>query len=244
MKHKFWDVRSYRNFSEKDKNENRLKYFNATVEESDIFFLAERDLSENAIKLIRRFRKDIESYIVIHPNFLRAFTSIKAIGNPPDIVKDMIHFSKIANVGPMAGVAGAIAEYVGRELLKLSGEVIAENGGDVFVSVKTPMVAAVDISSEIPPIKIKISPEKTPLGICTSSGKFGHSKSFGKADSVTVVSESAILSDCAATAVCNVLNSEDDIENVAELSKKIEGVRGVIAVCGGKIAIWGEVEIV
>lgn len=34
-----------------------------------------------------------------------------------------------ANVGPMAAVAGAMAEYVGRDLLKYSKEVIVENGG-------------------------------------------------------------------------------------------------------------------
>lgn len=46
----------------------------------------------------------------------------------------MIAAGKQAGVGPMAAVAGAIAEAVGRDLLALSPVVMVENGGDIFLS--------------------------------------------------------------------------------------------------------------
>jgi ApbE superfamily uncharacterized protein (UPF0280 family) len=46
------------------------------------------------------------------------------------------------------------------------------------------------------------------MGICSSSGAFGHSLSFGKADIVTIISENVITADLFATGVCNKLRKK------------------------------------
>lgn len=243
MKHKFWDIRTYRDFSN-----TKLVPFNAVVEETDIYFLAQKDLSEFAIEFIKKYRNCIESYILSHPDFLTSLSPLPQSNSDesclPEIIKQMLHFSRVAGVGPMAGVAGAIAEFVGKEILNYSDEVIVENGGDVFLSVKSEKIVQLMTPANIPPIRFRIQPEKTPLGICTSSGTVGHSKSFGLADSVTVVSKSTILADCAATAICNLVNSPEDIKIGIEHSKEIKGVDGIIIVCGGKIGFFGDIEVV
>lgn len=68
-------------------------------------------------------------------------------------------------------------------------------------------------------IAFKIKSRKRPLGICTSSGKIGHSISFGTSDSVTVISKSASIADGLATRIANEINgesSEDKVSNGLE----------------------------
>lgn len=239
MKHRFWDVRTYR-----EPPGSGLVPFTVAVEETDIFFLASSDLSGPALELIKKYRKDIENYILLNPEFLRSLSPVEPSGEPPEIVRQMISFSRRVNVGPMAGVAGAIAEFVGRDLLAQSAEIIAENGGDVFLSVRTEKVARIKSLGGAPSVEIRIKPEDTPMGLCTSSGKFGHSKSFGLADSVTVISKSAILSDCAATAAANMIKSPSDIGVAIDWAKNVEGIAGLIAICGGKMGFWGNIELI
>ncbi len=92
-------------------------------------------------------------------------------------------------------------------------------------------------------IALKIYPEKTPLGICTSSGTVGHALSFGKADAAVVISKDAFLADAVATAVGNRVKSVSDIEKAMEFASKIEGIEGVLVIIGDSIGAWGDIEI-
>ena len=96
-----------------------------------------------------------------------------------------------ASVGPMAAVAGAVAQFVGEALLGLSDEVIVENGGDVYVCTQTPRTMCVMAeSAEAGYVHIRPHMDGyTSYGVCTSSGRLGPSLSLGNADSVTVLAE-------------------------------------------------------
>jgi ApbE superfamily uncharacterized protein (UPF0280 family) len=148
-------------------------------------------------------------------------------------------------VGPFASVAGAMAEFVGRDLLKYSKEVIVENGGDIFL--KTLRKRRIGIfagkSRLSNRLALEILPDETPLGVCTSSGTVGHSLSFGKADAVVVVSESTPLADASATAIGNLIKEKKDIPKEIEKAKKIEGLKGVVIIKDGKLGIWGNITI-
>jgi hypothetical protein len=145
----------------------------------------------------------------------------------------------------MASVAGAIAEFVGTELLDLSPEIIVENGGDIYL--KSSGKRLVGIYAGQSPLTGKIGLEingtDTPLGICTSSGTVGHSLSYGKADAVIVLSKSATLADAAATAIGNLIKQPSDIPSGIELAKGIEGILGVIIIKGDNTGLWGKVKI-
>jgi hypothetical protein len=93
-------------------------------------------------------------------------------------------------------------------------------------------------------VGLRISPERTPLGICTSSGTVGHSTSFGKADAVCVISSSAALADAGATALGNRVQGKRDIERVLEEGQKISGVEGLVIIVGDALGAWGEYELV
>ena len=93
-------------------------------------------------------------------------------------------------------------------------------------------------------IALRIEPEETPAGVCTSSGTVGHSLSFGRADAAIVISPSTALADAAATAIGNLVTDDDCLERGIEFAKGIEGIRGVAIIKGDRMALWGHIEIV
>ena len=86
---------------------------------------------------------------------------------------------------------------------RLTENLIIENGGDLYIKTKNLRVVSIYAGENKfkDHLKIKISAEDSPIGICTSSGKLGHSLSFGKADAVTILSKDAFLADAVATSV-------------------------------------------
>jgi uncharacterized protein len=223
--------------------------FEVTVQESDIFFLADRDLSGHARASIIKYRKDIRDFIKRRVDFLTSLTPIPVtdleIDSAPAIVKKMIRASRTAGVGPMAGVAGAVAEFVGMELLNFSKNIIVENGGDIFIKSFEDRKFGI-FAGDSPlsgKVGIVIKGGKTPLGVSTSSGTVGHSLSFGNADAVTVVSKDTTLSDATATAVCNMVKDEKDIEKALQFSKTIEGIMGSVIIYKNKMGSIGDIEL-
>ena len=224
----------------------RLVPFRVAVQETDLMILAESDLSELAEEIIYKVRGPLEGYIASHPEFLSTFTPLPHDELAPTVVKEMIGAAQICGSGPMAAVAGAIAEQVGLALLRESEEVVVENGGDCFVKVNSPVQISIFAgrSKLSNTLALKVYPDKTPLGVCTSSGTVGHSISFGVADAATIISASTALADAAATMTCNQIKSEADIPKAIAFAKQIEGVLGVVVIVGEQIGAWGEVELV
>ena len=234
-----YEPRTYRNLV----RAGDLVAFTVQVDETDLYIRAEQDLSKKALAAIREVRSSLESYIAKHPRFRESLEPIAVPEDAPGIVREMAVAAKKAGVGPMAAVAGAIAEAVGRELLRFSPEVIVENGGDIFLSVRRRRHVMLYAGSSplSNKLSIEIRPEKSPLGVCTSSGTVGHSVSFGAADAVTVLSRSTARADAAATEIGNVVKSEADIQKGLDLGRKIEGVEGVVIVIAEKMGAWGDI---
>lgn len=236
-----YQPRFYREWT-KDKD---LVSFSVVVKETDLYVRARRNLKRKALKAVSKYRALLERYIERHHEFLTALEPLEAGEDAPQIVKDMAEAARKAGVGPMAAVAGAIAEYVGRELLPFSSEVIVENGGDIFLKTLKKRLIGVYAgeSSFTKKIALEIQPEETPLGICTSSGTVGHSLSFGRADACIVLSPSTLLADAAATAIGNLVVEAVDIPRGIDFAQGIEGIKGVAIIKDDQIGIWGEVKI-
>lgn len=233
--------RDYRNRIE-DKD---LVSFIVTVKETDLFIRAGENLQKKAHRIVLKYRYQLEKYIGTHPGFQKSLAPLPDTGNNPRIVKMMMEAGQKAGVGPMAAVAGAIAECVGQELLEFSQEVIVENGGDIFMKTKRKRVVGI-YAGESPlsgKIGVEIDKGSSPAGICTSSGTVGHSLSFGKADAVVVISGSTALADAAATAIGNRVKGPDDVTAALEFGSSIEGLRGIIIIKDDTIGVRGEVKL-
>ncbi len=225
---------------------DHLVSFGVRVRETDLWVQAKAPLEVQTRERVLKYRAHIESYIESRPEFAKSHAPIAQSGFAPPIVSDMINAGIAANVGPMAAVAGAVAEYVGRDLLEISDEIVVENGGDLFIRLNRPFVFAVDAGKS--PLSMRVGLRLdcglSPVALCTSSGSMGHSFSRGRADAACVVSPSGAVADAAATAVCNRVGSEKDIATAIEFGKTIDGVTAIVVIIGDRMGLWGNAELV
>jgi uncharacterized protein len=239
-------LRYQRRFYREWANAKDLLLTRIVEKETDLAILTNKAADKKYIsEQIRLYRWDIENYIGKDPRFLASLKPVSVEINAPKIIQEMALQTKKVNVGPMASVAGAIAEFLGKDLLKCGHkDVIIENGGDIFLKTrKTRSVGLYAGRSKLwNKLSLKIKPKDTPLGICTSSGTIGHSLSFGCADSVVVLSKSTILADAVATATCNRVRSKDDLTPALEYARSIPGVLGIIIIVKNNLISWGKVE--
>lgn len=227
-------------------NVKDLISFNVIVKETDLWVSAEKEFIAETRNLVFDCRHQLESYIGTHPEFLTTLSSYPDDLFAPRIVKMMIHSTQGLGVGPMASVAGAIAQNVGTGLLKLTGQVIVENGGDIFMKADRDITISVfaGTSPFSEKIGILIKARQMPLGICSSSGTVGHSLSKGIADAICIVSSSAVLADGAATALGNRIKTKKNLDKVAGWAGEIEGIIGGMAIVKDRIAVWGDIEVI
>jgi len=219
--------------------------FQVTVKETDLYIRATRDLSEFARQSVLRYRFQLEKYISQHEEFLSSLVPLAVDEFAPPIVQDMMQAAQYAGVGPMAAIAGAMAAFVGKDLLRDSPEVIVENGGDIFIWAARELKIGI-FAGHSPwsfRVGIKVPATNHGWGVCTSSGTVGPSLSFGRADAVCVLSPSASLADAAATAVGNVVTSTADLARGLEKAQTIVGLTGVVIIIGDQLGVWGEVEL-
>ncbi|MCX5686686.1 MAG: UPF0280 family protein [Candidatus Omnitrophica bacterium] len=235
--------RTYRKWVESDD----LVSFEVREKETDLLILAEKKLEAQARESILTNRGDIERYIKKYPDFYTTLEPLNAVSRAPEIVKVMAEAGRLARVGPMAAIAGAMAEFVGRDLLAFTNQVIVENGGDIFIKTSRPRTLGIyagENSSFTGKLAIEVEACENGIGVCTSSGTVSHSLSFGLADAVVIISDNTALADAVATAAGNAVKRPGDIEKGIIIAKSIEGVKGVLIIAGDKFGSWGQIKLV
>ena len=241
-----YTVRSYRRLA----NAQGLMETHVKVKETDLHIQADRDVKRRVEELVLECRLQLEEYIIRYPDFLTSLQPIPKDFTAPPIIKQMFDAGRKAGVGPMAAVAGGVAEYIGSKLLAEGvEEIIIENGGDIFISRKE--TTKISIFAGSSPLSCKVGLELSPpmpWGVCTSSGTVGHSLSMGEADSVTVVAKSTYLADAAATRLGNEVGQGPDqkanVEKALEIARDIEEINGVVVICGEAMGAVGDVTLV
>lgn len=223
-----------------------LVSFQVSVKETDLWVSAERRLEGETRNLVLNYRHQVEGYIANHETFLTTLQPYPEDAFAPPIIRAMIKETRAVGVGPMASIAGAIAQFVAIDLLQWSEQIIVENGGDIFLKVNRPVTVSI-FAGESPlseKIGIKIPVRQMPLGVCSSSGTVGHSFSTGLSDVVCILSSSAVLADGAATALGNRIKVQKDLRRIAARADKIKEILGGLAIMGDRMATWGDVELV
>ena len=187
-------------------------------------------------------RETLEKYIIRHPEFGSSFVPITPLPGAPEAARRMCTAARTVGVGPMAAVAGTMAELGCEAAMQNNAEeVIIDNGGDLFLCIKEPItiglyVGEYEAANEL---CFNIKSEETPIAICSSSSRMGHSSSLGDCDLATVVSQDAALADAAATFAANCVHSAKDIEPALQKLIAINGVDGAIIASDGKFGMIG-----
>lgn len=199
---------------------------------------------QTAINSIKQNRKALEEYGEAHPTFFYTLEPTPAPAAPL-VAKLMAEAGEKANVGPMAAVAGVLADLAVKDMTAAGCEVaVVENGGEISAVSNTPIDVAVAAGDEPLSKRFGFRLTKFPIGVATSSGRYSHALSFGEAEAATVFCENAGLADAAATAVCNVVKGEDSqaaIQAGINKALSIQGVEGVMILFKGLTGTAGKI---
>jgi len=236
--------RTYRDSVRPQSDEIR---FQVAVEQTDLLIVAEKDLQTEIASFVAQVRGTIKNWIMFHPEFGVSLAPLDVPSDAPDIIKSMATAGQLCNVGPMAAVAGALAQAVGDQFAEESPNILVENGGDTYLrSTKERVVSLLAEPESGAMVGLRLEEGAFPVSVCASSGTIGHSLSLGSGDLVAVRSRDARLADAAATALCNILGSEADLDHVLKKAKDMAefGLEGVFAQCDEKVAAWGDLELV
>lgn len=233
--------RTYRDLSVPD----GLVTFRVQVRETDLWIAARRDLTRPALSAVKRLRAELEGYIAGHPGFTSTLAPWTEKTPPGSLARGMAEAAASAGIGPMAAVAGAIAEAVARELSEQSRVVMVENGGDLYLvggGART-----VGLWAGPSPLSGRLGVRVDPgrgLAVCTSSATVGPSLSMGRADAATVIAPSGALADAVATELGNRVRAADDVTGSLDWALSVTGVLGAVVVCGETVGAKGQVELV
>lgn len=220
--------------------------FEITIGESDLLIRCDHDLYNVAFETLAEVRQEIEGYIDRDPHFAASLEPCAITPEAGPIVREMSSAARSWDVGPMAAVAGVVAEAVAGRLLRETTRVGVENGGDVFIRAPG-LVTFLLYAGESSPFSNAIAFEVDAtdgIGVCTSSGVVGPSLSFGRADAVVAIARHAAFADAAATAIANRIQTPEDIEPVIEEEQRRGRLKGLLACCGDRLGGWGEIALV
>ena len=192
---------------------------------------------------IVRQRRILEEYIEGDPDFRDSFEPVEVGSGAPDVAQRMARAGWLVGVGPMAAVAGAMAQFACEAGLEAGAqEAIVENGGDIYLRAAEPVIIALGTgTAELADrLAFSLQADDTPISICSSSGQMGHSESLGECDLATVVAKDAALADAAATQAANFVRTVEDVDSALERIAGIEGIEGVLIVKDDRIGLAGK----
>jgi len=238
-----YEPRFYRDWTSGE-HAHPLRRFNVTQGESDLDLYVSSEIN-GVDDVLAACRSILVTQIESEPEFLDSLSPLEPRAEDPPMILRMKEAALAAGVGPMAAVAGAVAEVVGTYLRKQNADVIIENGGDLYLDLSTSrrvLIYAGD-SPLSGRLALHIKPEETPLGICTSSGRFGHSLSFGRAHAAVILAQDTTLADAVATATANRINTPEDIDAAVKFAADIPGVKGVLVILDEHLGMWGELDL-
>ena len=243
-----YQPRSYRG----GMNRERFRFFRVVHHESDLLIgvtpsCFRHEMKELALEELVRLRLILLEQDLKDPRFFSSLDPLEYSGPEaiPEEITHMLACGKQAGTGPMAAVAGLFAERVGTRLLESFHipELVVENGGDLFLKNEAELNSVIHAGDAALSDKMAFVMPPGTWGICTSSGTLGHSFSLGKADAVTVISDSAPLADAWATALANQVQGPGDIEPLLERIEGVAGIDGCAVIAGDRIGARGMFQL-
>ncbi|HUL61755.1 MAG TPA: UPF0280 family protein [Methanocella sp.] len=212
------------------------------VKETIVTAIADEAYHQVCLDAIGRARADLELFIARDPYFRAALEPYACPAGAPAIVRRMCDAAALAGVGPMAAVAGTIAEAAVEAMARAgSTYAIVDNGGDIALLNDEPVTIGIYAGqSPIRGLALEVPARDRILGICTSSATVGPSISFGNSDAALVISDDVALADAAATALGNRIVDAGSLAAAFDFLKAVPAVTGAIGIIGDRMATYGE----
>jgi ApbE superfamily uncharacterized protein (UPF0280 family) len=238
----------FRCLSEKSFTPNKIGYqsdlirYNYQIEETKGIIITDYlPAVETALECIMNQRRLLRDYIRFNPSFKSSLLPME-VNDAPKVVKLMIDASQASGVGPMAAVAGVIADLSVKAMIKNKAKIaVVENGGEIALYGSKSLIVSLGVGNHLLSHQFGFKLTNFPCGVATSSGRHSHAFSMGDADTVTVFADNSGLADAIATAAANVVTGDPgkDVKKGVITALTIKGVHGVLAIRDEKVAMGG-----
>ncbi len=221
-----------------------MAFVHAKVEvaETAATVAAEGAFIEHAVEALKAARREVERQVRRDPFFLTTMEPYTPL-DPSPTVRRMCEAAEAAGVGPMAAVAGAVAQAALEAMVDhgcTHGWV--DNGGDVALVLDRPTIMEVfHEPGSTTAFALRLGPSGKAFGVCSSSGRLGHSISLGDADVAVVLADSAVLADALATAIGNRVNGAGSLARCFDGLAEVPGMIGGLAMLDGEVAVRGRI---
>ncbi|MCU0852098.1 MAG: UPF0280 family protein [Thermoplasmata archaeon] len=222
---------------------NEFVHAKVEIGETAATIAAERRFLADAVTAIKAARAQVERKVRQDRFFLTTLEPYEPNAYDGRVVKRMCEATTKTGVGPMAAVAGAVAAEAVEAMVRAGcSHGWVDNGGDV--ALKLDSAITLEVFSDPDSGKafgFGLGPTKGTIGICSSSGRLGHSISFGDSDVVVAIAEDAVLADALATAIGNRVTDRESLRTCFDPFKAIRGAFGFLAMLDGEVSVFGEV---
>lgn len=213
------------------------------LKETAVTIMADERYVSEAKRSIFDSRKVLERFIADDPFFRTTLEPYREGADVPPLIKRMCDAARSANVGPMAAVAGAVAEAA-VDAMRSAGakHALVDNGGDIAMVLDREVDIGIYAGrSRFSELAFRFEPVDHIVGVCTSSASVGPSISFGIADAAVVLADNVALADACATMLGNTVTSDDEAVMADAVSRAmlVDGVTGCCAIVAERIAMKG-----
>ncbi|NYT11503.1 MAG: UPF0280 family protein [Methanomassiliicoccales archaeon] len=202
--------------------------------EKEYLPLAQQSIFDTREIILRKIRRD--------PLFGNTLEPYESNEDEHPLIRRMGDASAKAGVGPMATVAGAVAQEAVEAMFRAGAKTaVVDNGGDIAMVLGQELMVGIYSGDRFTNLGFKCVPRDCPYGICSSSRTLGPSISFGKADLATVMSKNVLLADACATALGNWVEecSDEALRKALDRVCTISGVEGALIIAGEHLAMKG-----
>jgi ApbE superfamily uncharacterized protein (UPF0280 family) len=218
----------------------RRETFDITVQDLSVRVTAPGDLVEEARAATLTFWEQLQAYSLQHPE-MRSKRPIPVPGTAPELIREMVSAAASAGVGPMFAARGAVVDFVGRLLLRQTGEITVECGGDLFIRARKRSKVTVARRAGSGSVAVVLEPRADGVGVSTTTGR-GRDGSE-RAEALAVLAPSCMLADAASAGVQALLPKADGLRQALRYLEDLPGVLGGLVVHRGRIGVAGGVEI-
>ncbi len=212
--------------------------FEVGVRDTSIHVQAQTDLTAKAKESVFRYRYQIEEYLRQHPAFRDTQSPIQIYSSAPEIVKYCDLACRNTGVAPMSCMSGAMADFVGRDLMSQSPVLVVSSGGDTFV--RSSVALEVHIYAKGSALHNKLILQapgaKNIFGISTYVPGKG-------IQAVTVLSRTASWASAFAKDLGVRLDSGESLKSALNRAEAYTDVGGVVIVSGSQVVFGGSLNV-
>jgi ApbE superfamily uncharacterized protein (UPF0280 family) len=185
--------------------------------------------------------EQLSAYSVRDPQFRTSKRPVDVRDDAAPLIREMAETARMAGVGPVFTIQGAITDHVGRYLARSLPEVLVSSGGDYFIRSKRRMKLVVHHTPDGRPLSVVVDPRHATNGVSTTFGR--DQLPARSVDGLTVLASSCMLADAASAAAMAILSRPNELRQALAYLREIPGLHGAVVFQGERIGVVGGLEV-